>query len=205
LALLDWARRARAYIIEDDYDSEYWFDGRPLPALQSLDRDERVVYVGTFSKTLAPGIRVGYIIAPPHLAPALRAARAATSLGVSVTLQNTLAAFIARGAFARHVRRTMNLYSDRRRALVETLSSELPEPFEVRIAQGGLHVALVAPRGFDDEAAAALSDGQRLVPLSRLCIRRHDLRGFMLGFCTHDERAVAAAARNLCATLRASA
>lgn len=201
LALLEWARRTKCYVIEDDYDSEYWFDGRPLPALQSLDRDERVVYVGTFSKTLAPGLRVGYIIAPPHLAQPLRVARAATSLGVSVHLQDTLARFISQGHFARHIRRTMNAYATRREALVGTLQKRLPNSFELRVAQGGLHVAVVARRSFDDEAASSLPDGQRLVPLSRLCLRRSDLRGFMLGFCVGDERAVVAAARLLCETL----
>ena len=201
LALLAWARRRNCYIIEDDYDSEYWFEGRPLPALQSLDRDERVIYVGTFSKTLAPGLRVGYIIAPPHLAPALRVARAATSLGVSVQLQSALAAFISQGQFARHVRRTMTLYSVRRQALIHTLAHNLPAAFNMRVAQGGLHVSIVGPQSFDDAASCVLPDGQRPVALSQLCLRRRDVRGFMLGFGTEDERAVEAAAQTLCESL----
>jgi GntR family transcriptional regulator / MocR family aminotransferase len=200
LRLLAWARERNCYIVEDDYDSEYWFDGRPLPALQSLDRDERVIYVGTFSKTLAPGLRVGYIIAPPHLAQALRVARAATSLGVSVQLQSALAAFISQGHFARHVRRTMNLYSMRRQALIHTLTRELPAAFSMRVAQGGLHISIVGPRWFDDAASSVLP-GQRLVALSPLCLRRRDVRGFMLGFCTEEERAVKAAAHALCESL----
>jgi GntR family transcriptional regulator/MocR family aminotransferase len=97
--LLEWAQQSDAYIVEDDYDSE--FDARPLPALQSLDRDERVIYVGTLSKTLAPGLRTGYVVVPRHLAQTFRFARAITSLGSSAHLQNTIADFIAQGHFSR--------------------------------------------------------------------------------------------------------
>jgi GntR family transcriptional regulator/MocR family aminotransferase len=109
LALLAWAESADAYILEDDYDSEFTAKARPVAALQSLDRAERVLYVGSFSKTLAPAIRLGYLIVPRHLASAFRAARASSSLGASLHLQAAIADFIERGHFARHIRR-----SDRR-------------------------------------------------------------------------------------------
>ena len=116
--LLDWAHRTGAYVVEDDYDSE--FDTHPLPALQSLDRDERVIYIGTFSKTLAPGLRLGYVVVPPHLAETF-VEREITSLGASAELQATMADFIAQGHFSRHVRRMATSYERRRHLVVNAL------------------------------------------------------------------------------------
>jgi GntR family transcriptional regulator/MocR family aminotransferase len=199
--LLAWARRADAYIVEDDYDSEFTSKTRPLPSLQSLDRDERVLYVGSFSKTLAPSIRLGYLIVPAHLAPAFRAARASTSLGVSLHLQETAARFIEHGYFARHVRRMNAVYERRRAILVETLSSLLHPPFRLGPTQTGLHVALMGDHGFDDVRHSAGTSGDRLVPLSQLCIERRDCRGFVLGFANGSDRAIELRARSLAETI----
>ncbi|MBV8196727.1 MAG: PLP-dependent aminotransferase family protein [Candidatus Eremiobacteraeota bacterium] len=131
LELLSWAKNAGSYILEDDYDSEFTSKTRPLPSLQSLDREERVVYVGSFSKTLAPSVRLGYLIVPPHLAQAFRVARASTSLGVSVHLQAAAAAFIAGGHFARHIRRMNGVYERRRTILLQTMNAHLPAGFRL--------------------------------------------------------------------------
>jgi GntR family transcriptional regulator / MocR family aminotransferase len=196
LELLAWAKRHDTYIFEDDYDSEFTARARPLPALQSLDRDERVVYIGSFSKTLAPGIRTGYVIVPPHLARSFRAARANTSLGVSVHVQATLAMFLHDGHFARHIRR-MNAIYERRRAILAQALAPLDAAFTCGPAEVGLHIALIAKRPFEDRTLSRALDGQRLVPLSSLCIERTDCYGFALGFTNGSDTDVEGAARAL--------
>jgi GntR family transcriptional regulator / MocR family aminotransferase len=196
-ALLQWAVEHDAYVIEDDYDSEFTSKMRPLPPLQCLDRAERVVYVGSFSKTLAPAVRVGYVVAPPHLSKAFTVARAVGGLGVGIHLQATLAEFIARGHFARHIRRANVAYDRRRAILMEALRPAQPLGFRLGPALTGLHVAFHARRGFDDIGMAQAIPGQRLVALSRLCIRRRDCHGFLLGFTYGSDDDIAAAATAL--------
>jgi len=184
-ALLAWARHNDAYVVEDDYDSEYAFDGKPLPSLQSIDRDERVIYVGTFSKTLAPALRIGYLIVPPHLAELFALGRQLSTLGGTRYVQATLADFLAEGHFARHVRRMTTEYRKRRTALVELLEEGLPGAhFDLRAAHAGLHLAIVASPDFDDLAAAAelLGQGVYVQPLSSFCVARTDCRGFVVGY-----------------------
>jgi len=198
--LLVWARRADAYVIEDDYDSE--FDAHPIPALQSLDRDQRVIYVGTLSKTLAPGLRLGYVVVPEHLAESFRFARALLSLGASAQLQATLADFIAGGHFSRHVRRMMKVYDRRRNILVEILSRKLPSSFTIGPAQKGLHVAVTGPGDFDDvRFANSMPNGERVLPLSRLCVKRTDCKGLLLGFSSGPDAALARSAKALASSL----
>jgi GntR family transcriptional regulator/MocR family aminotransferase len=203
IALLAWARRENAYIIEDDYDSEFTSKGRPLPALQSLDRDERVIYVGSFSKTLAPAIRLGYAIAPPHLASAFRLTRAGTSLGVAVQLQATMATFISEGHFARHLRRTNGIYERRRTILTDALRELAGSTFEIGPSQTGLHVALIAKQRFGDRALTVTTDDQRLVALSTLCIKRRDCHGFVLGFTNGADAEIEQAAAGVVRSLHA--
>ncbi len=201
LELLAWAKRCDSYILEDDYDSEFTERARPLPALQSLDRDERVIYIGSFSKTLAPGIRTGYLIVPPHLARIFRTARASTSLGLSLHAQATLATFLREGHFARHIRR-MNTVYDRRRTILAQALAPLDGAFTCGPMHVGLHIALIANHPFDDRALSRALDGQRLVALSSLCIERSDCCGFALGFTNGTDAEVESAARALTATLR---
>jgi GntR family transcriptional regulator/MocR family aminotransferase len=198
--LLAWARDASAYIIEDDYDSE--FDAHPLPSLQSLDRGDRVIYVGTLSKTLAPGLRLGYVVAPRHLAPTFRFARAISSLGASGHLQKTIAEFILQGYFGRHVRRMTAIYARRRRILVDTLTPKLPRGFHIGPAQTGLHVAINGPSDFDDvRAANALATGNRVLPISLLCVTRTDCKGLLIGFSAGSDADLRHAASMLAASL----
>lgn len=201
LELLAWAKRYDAYILEDDYDSEFTARTRPLPALQSLDRDERVVYIGSFSKTLAPGIRTGYLIAPPHLARIFRTARASTSLGLSLHTQAALAALLREGHFVRHIRQ-MNAVYERRRTILAQGLAPLAGEFACGPMQVGLHIALIANEPFDDRALSHALEGQRLVALSSLCIERTDCYGFALGFANGTDAEIEAAARALTATLR---
>lgn len=204
LQLLEWANRHDAYVLEDDYDSEFTVRTRPLPALQSLDRDERVIYIGSFSKTLAPGIRTGYLIAPPHLARVFRTARASTSLGLALHSQATLAEFIAAGQFARHLRRMNAVYERRRALLAQALAPLAGHGFEIGPMQVGLHIALVAKRPLDDRALSTTSDGQRLLALSRLCVQRADCHGFALGFTNGSDTEIVNAAEYVVRSLRAS-
>ena len=201
LELLAWAKQHDAYVLEDDYDSEFTARARPLPALQSLDRDERVIYIGSFSKTLAPGIRTGYLIVPPHLARIFRTARASTSLGLSLMTQAALAAFLQEGHFARHIRR-MNVVYERRRNILAQALAPLEGSFTCGPMQVGLHVALIANEPFDDRALSRAIPGQRLVALSSLCIERTDCHGFALGFANGIDAEIEAAARSLTTALQ---
>ncbi len=201
MALLEWARRVNAYVIEDDYDSE--FDTHPLPALQSLDRDERVIYVGTFSKTLAPGLRLAYIVVPPHLAETMQLACMISNVGTATYLQGVVADFIAGGHFVRHVRRMVATYQRRRNILVETLDGKLPPSLRIGPAQTGLHIAITGPPDFDDvRIANSLGKGLRVYPLSLLCVERTDCRGLVVGCSAGDDEAIRAAALDLVAALR---
>lgn len=141
LELLRWAEQHDAAIVEDDYDSDFRFDGRALEPLQSLDRAGRVLYVGTFSKVLLPALRVGFLVAPPSIMPALRAARALADSHGSPFIQAALANLITDGTLARHVRRARQTYSERRDRLVAALARELPDLLTVIPASAGLHIA----------------------------------------------------------------
>jgi GntR family transcriptional regulator / MocR family aminotransferase len=182
-ALFTWARTHDAYIVEDDYDGEFRFHSRSLPALQSADADSRVIYVGTFSKALAPGLRIGYVVAPPHLAPAFRAARAASSLGADPHTQRILAEFIAEGCLARHVRRMTGEYQ-RRAELLARLLAPLSDRLRIGPVTGAIHLTVIGGPGLDDRAIAraAYERGVFLHPISADCDVRTDLRGFALGF-----------------------
>ena len=117
-------RTCSAWIIEDDYDSEFRYVGRPLAALQGLDTDGRVVYVGTFSKVMFPALRIGFVIAPPSLLPAIAAARQFAGTQQAVLEQMVLADFISEGHFERHVRRMRAVYAERQQDLIDALRAE---------------------------------------------------------------------------------
>lgn len=140
-ALLDFAQRRGAVIIEDDYDGEFRFGGRPLDALQTLDRDGRVFYVGTFSKSLFPALRKGFVVAPPWASEALTTLKHYADSHCDTLTQSVLAAFIEEGHLARHVRRMHSVYGARREALLRGLSTHLAEWLEPIPSEAGLHLA----------------------------------------------------------------
>jgi GntR family transcriptional regulator/MocR family aminotransferase len=146
VALLEWAARNDAVVIEDDYDSEFRFASRPLDPLQRLDADGRVVYVGTFSKTMLPALRLGFLIAPPGLIGALRHAKRLTDWHNDVVSQRAMARFLDTGSFARHVRGATRTYEERHRVIEEAAAVLLPALTAVPSA-AGLHLALLAPPG----------------------------------------------------------
>jgi GntR family transcriptional regulator / MocR family aminotransferase len=140
-ALLDFARARRAVVIEDDYDGEFRFGGKPLDALQTLDRAELVFYVGTFSKSLFPALRLGFAVAPPWAQRALVGAKQLTDWHGPVLAQDTLAAFITEGHLARHVRKMRKVYGDRRATLLQALARHCGDRLAPIPAVAGLHVA----------------------------------------------------------------
>jgi len=167
LALLDWAARNRAWVVEDDYDSEYRYAGAPLASLQGLDRAGCVVYVGTLSKVLFPGLRLGYMVAPPALAEALVQAKAVLDRHTAIVPQMVLADFIAEGHFGRHIRRTRDSNAERRDVLLRGLARELDDQLYCGPADSGLELCAYFRGQHDEEAVAqaGLERGIELRPL----------------------------------------
>lgn len=182
LALVDWARRHGSWIVEDDYDSELRYAGQPFPAMQGLDGD-RVVYLGTFSKVLAPSLRLGYIVAPTCLVKALAGARALVGRGSPILDQHVIAASMREGYFETHVRRIRGVYAERRQVLVDSLRAELPA-LHVEPADQGMHIVVLLPEGLEDVAvaAAAVRAGIALRALSPMYAAAPRSGALMLGF-----------------------
>lgn len=150
LALLDWARRHRAWIVEDDYDSDYRYSSRPLGALQGMHGADRVIYTGTFSKVLFPALRIGYLVAPSSLVQAFLAQRLALDLFPQTLDQLVLTDFLCEGHFARHVRRMRAIYQSRRDTLVAEIEQRLGGVLSIVNADAGMHLTARLPAGFDD-------------------------------------------------------
>jgi GntR family transcriptional regulator/MocR family aminotransferase len=187
LALLAWANRADAWIVEDDYDSEYRFYGRPLASLQSLDDAGRVIYVGTFEWTMFASIRLGYIVAPPALADAFHAACAYRDVHLPVLEQAALADFIMEGHFERRVRRLRTLYAERQAALLDA-ARPLADRFDVRRRGAGAHALGWLPPGVDDRAAARRAEeaGIAVSPLSAFAMEPLRRGGLLMGYASID-------------------
>jgi len=204
LALLDWAARRDAWILEDDYDSEYRYVSRPLPALQGMDAHGRVVYLGTFSKVLFPALRVGYLVVPPPLREAFAAARDALDIFSATLYQLALADFLAEGHFSRHLRRMRGVYLARRDALLAGLERHCAGLLSVHNADAGLHVATLLPEGTDDvEVSSRLAARAITATALSTCYLGPARRpGLLLGFGGYDEPALLAATRTLGEVLR---
>lgn len=191
--LLAWAARASAWIIEDDYDNECRFSGHPLPALQGMDDAHRVLYVGTFSKTVFPSLRIGYLIAPPDLVQPLVRARALADGRPASVDQAILADFLTEGHFTRHVRRMRALYADRQRQLVQHASAELAGLISIAASASGLHLLGWLPHGVSDRAVsdALAARGVEAPPLSRFFASGDVGRGaLLLGYGALDDAAL---------------
>jgi GntR family transcriptional regulator / MocR family aminotransferase len=199
LQLLDWAKRAGSWIIEDDYDSEYRYESMPIASLQGLDRDSRVIYIGTFSKTLFPSLRLGYMVVPQDLVDRFAVVRRALDIFPSYLYQEVLTEFINQGHFARHVRRTRLLYAERRNALVESIHGEFGTQLEVVGGEAGLHVVVLLPRGMRDEEISTRAARRNLWlwPLSTAYIGKAVRQGFILGFAGTPVGDMPAAVRRL--------
>jgi GntR family transcriptional regulator/MocR family aminotransferase len=204
LALLDWAERRGAWVLEDDYDSEYRYVSRPLAALQGMDAHGRVVYIGTFSKVLFPALRVGYLVVPPALRDAFAAARDALDIFPPTLYQLALADFLSEGHFARHLRRMRGVYLARREALLAGLARHCAGVLRVHNADAGLHAATLLPEGTDDVEVVArmAARGLTATALSTCYLGPARRPGLLLGFGGFDEAALASATRTLGGVLR---
>lgn len=194
-ALLEHAQQHGAVIIEDDYDSEFRYGGRPLDALQTLDRADSVFYVGTFSKSLFPALRLGFVVAPAWAQAALAAARQCSDWHGNLLAQDTLAAFISEGHLARHVRKMRLVYDRRRRLLLEALQTGFGPQLRVLPSAAGLHLAALA----SPQTAGRLQDivhrvqqqGLSVNPLSRYCLlKRPAQAGLVFGYGAIGETAI---------------
>lgn len=204
-ALLEWAFRREAWVLEDDYDSEYRYVSRPLGSLQGMDAHERVVYIGTFSKVLFPAVRVGYLVVPPSLWQRFVDAREAFDLFSPTLYQLALAEFLREGHFARHLRRMRGVYLARRDALLTGLARYCGDGLTVHNADAGLHVAVLLSGGLrDGEVIRRMAKrGLTATPLSTCYAGAARRSGLLLGFGGSTERQLLEATRVLGEVLRA--
>jgi len=202
LQLLDWARRRGAWILEDDYDSEYRYDTQPIASLHGLDGDARVVYVGTFSKILFPALRVGYLVIPRDLVARFRRLRDGMDIFPSPLYQAVLDELIRKGHLARHLHRMRRIYAERRRALEAALAAELGGAARVVGDRAGMHLVLLLPRGARDRALAerAARAGISVIPLSS-CYAGRPRPGLVLGYGATRLHEIPEAVRRLKALL----
>jgi GntR family transcriptional regulator/MocR family aminotransferase len=203
-ALLDWAQRRQAWILEDDYDSEYRYVSRPVGALQGMDARDRVVYIGTFSKVLFPAIRIGYLVVPTALRDRFVGAREALDLQSPTLYQLALEEFLREGHFARHLRRMRGVYLARRNVLLDALATHCSGQLTIHNADAGLHVtALLDPDAPDVEVVRRMADrGLTATPLSSCYAGAQHRNGLLLGFGGSTERRLAEAAKVLGDVLR---
>jgi len=214
LELLEWARESGAWILEDDYDSEYRYAGRPLASLLGLaagrreegrDAAGRVIYIGSFSKVLFPSIRVGYLVVPEALIDAITAAQSALGAQPTAVVQPVLAAFIDEGHFATHVRRMRRLYAERQAALVAAAERHLGDYLSVAPDDAGLHLMawlkppLAERLGDQGAAEVAAAAGIAVSPLSDFFVGKPTCQGLLLGYAAVPEDEIESGAERLAA------
>jgi GntR family transcriptional regulator/MocR family aminotransferase len=206
MALLAWAAASEAWIVEDDYDSEYRYLGKPLPALKSLDGHDRVLFVGTFSKVLSPGLRVGYLVVPPSLIDRFGAVADLLQPPPVALIQATIAAFLEQGYLGRHIRRMRQLYGERRAALTEALREHARSTLSIELQPGGMHLVARLPRGTDDVKLVAELVRQGIGPsaLSAWGVETPYAPGLLISFTNVDVKKAPQAARRLADALASS-
>lgn len=188
LEILKWARGSGSLIFEDDYDSEFRYSGRPVPALQGLDQDGVVLFAGSLSKVLFPSIRLGYLVVPPDLIERFAAARSVISRHAPLPEQAILCDFITEGHFGRHIRRMREVYAERRGVLLESAQERLAGLLDIAGVEAGLQTAGYLRAGIGGEAAvrAAAKRDVEVLSLSRYCRGRVEREGLKLGFAASD-------------------
>lgn len=207
LALLDWASRTDAWVVEDDYDSEFNYNSAPLAALKALDRNDRVIYCGSFNKTLFAGLRVGFMLVPGALRSRLSSTLWTTGRSVGVTEQAALAEYMRSGAFVRHLRSARQAYQERRDTLLACLAEQAPGCYAISGQHAGLHFVLELLPGSDEvefcrRAAAA---GLVLQPISEFSRTARPAAAVMIGFSALSLAQVRFSARKLAQLLVAEA
>jgi GntR family transcriptional regulator/MocR family aminotransferase len=203
LALLEWARASGALIFEDDYDSEYRYSTRPVPALQGLDRNGLVLFAGGFSKVLFPSLRLGYLVVPPDLVPHFAATKSMTSRHPPLLEQAVLCDFMTEGHFGRHLRRMREVYAERVSVLLESARERLRGLLEISSVEAGLQTAGWLGRGIGGEwaAKAAAARDVEVTPLSRYSRGSLTREGLQLGFAAVDPDEIRRGVRELAVAL----
>jgi GntR family transcriptional regulator/MocR family aminotransferase len=192
LSLLEWSSRVGAWIFEDDYDSEYRYAGRPVPALQGFDHRGVVIYSGSFSKVLLPSLRLGYLVVPSALVDKFAAARFLTDRHGSVLDQAAMCEFITAGHFSRHIRRTRELYGNRLTILREAMHGKLAGVVDLPESNAGTHIAAWLRSGLQADAIAAAAAARKIdtAPIRRFVLRAARPEGFLLGFAPYTPRQI---------------
>ena len=204
LKLLEWAEARNALIVEDDYDSEFRYAGRPLASLHGLDRHGRVLYVGTFSNSIFPALRLGCMVVPHDLIGTFTRARVLCDWQSPVFEQLILAEFISEGHFARHIRRMRTLYERRRHVLLAEAAKHLDGLLEVTNPEAGMHLVGWLPAGVSDQLIARKSAAERLnlAPISAYSVGTLERGGLLLGYAAFNERQIKQAIKKLASILR---
>jgi len=204
LALIEWAARHRTWIIEDDYDSEFHYAGKPTACVQGLDANDRTVYIGTFTKSLFPGLRIGYAVLPPQLVKPMTVARTLLDGHTAPMAQLTLARFIEGGHFGAHIRTMRGVYAGRLEKLALLVRKHLPDVVEPRVPAGGLQMPCVLNVDLSERAAvdAARRVGIELLGLSALHHAGNGEAGFLMGFAAYTPLEIESAVRKLAKTLQ---
>ncbi len=192
LALLNYAKENDCWIIEDDYDSEFRYRGRPLPALSALDSERRVFYVGTFSKSMFAAMRLGYVVVPPALADSFAKARNLLGQSSSAVVEQALSRFMDEGRFVEHIRKMRRIYRERRDVLFECLTRDCSAFLEPQETDAGMHMLAWLKNGLGDQDVhrALLDAGIESLPLSVYCIEPLERKGIVLGFSGADTRRI---------------
>ena len=203
LALLKWAKRTNSVLIEDDYDGEFYYEGQPVESMQGLDAEGRVIYVGTFSRTIFPALRIGYLIAPRSLVPALTATKWLCDRHTATLEQETLAEFIASGAYERYLRHARRANALRRTALLEAIRKYLGGRAALSGDRSGTHVALWPhQKASEDEAVArAAAQGVGIYGMSQYFLRPSRRPGLLLGYSRMLEEEIWEGVKRLAKTM----
>ncbi len=192
LALLEWARRSGAWIFEDDYDSEYRYAGRPIPALQGFDQGHSVIFCGSFSKVLLPSLRLGYLVVPEELVDKFAAARFISDRHSSVLDQATMCEFLAGGHFGRHIRWMRELYGERLTAMRSAVREKLASRFELENTEAGILTTGWLQNGWcaNSVAQRAAENNIEVVPVARFALRQRIPERLVLGFAAYTPQQI---------------
>jgi GntR family transcriptional regulator / MocR family aminotransferase len=205
LALLDWADRERAWIVEDDYDCEFHHRGLPPPALKSLDHSGRVIYAGSFSKVLFPGLRLGYLVLPGVVTERFVRVASAALPTPPIAAQKSVESFISQGHFARHLSRMRTLYTERRRTLAAAIESTMTRYVEIRLQDGGMHFVAWLHGGRSDVEIVEHLRRKGIGPaaLSRCSLKASGHNGLMIGYTNVAKKNAASATRRMLGAMQA--
>ena len=205
LAVIEWARQYQGWIIEDDYDSEFHYAGKPTACVQGLDPHERTIYIGTFTKSLFPGLRIGYMVLPSALVAPMTVARTLLDGHSAPIPQLTLARFMEGGHFGAHVRTMRAVYAERRDVLARLLRQYLSEFVEPRVPAGGMQMHCVFTRDIPESQAVEVARraGIDLLGLTALYASDQYKSGFLMGFAAHAPQEMEIAVKKLANILRA--